>query len=41
MMGFGTTSGVSNASDFVEDIGGITLNMYSPLEEVHRGVGLR
>jgi len=37
MMGFGATSGVSDASDFVADVGGIKLNMYSPLEEVHPG----
>jgi hypothetical protein len=39
IMGFGATSGVSDASSFVRDVGGTTLNMFSPLEEVHRGDG--
>jgi len=39
MMGFGATSGVSDASDFVSDVGGTALNMSSPLEEVHPGDG--
>jgi von Willebrand factor type A domain len=39
MMGFGSTLFVSDASYFVRDVGGTTLNMFSMLEEVHLGDG--
>jgi hypothetical protein len=39
IMGFGATSGVIDASNFAKDVGGITLNMFSLLEEAHQGDG--
>jgi von Willebrand factor type A domain len=40
VMGFGAYSEVSDASYFVRDVGGTTLNMFSMLEEVHPGDGV-
>jgi len=41
IMGSGVTSGVRDASEFVNEIGGIELNMAGPLQQVQSGNGVR